>query len=85
MTCKACTNALDHPRSPEFAPNCDSCCARAIASTSMFQASIDTVAKSPQYRMALAHFFPGPGTEQQRGDRMAREWLQRIRAKGVAA
>lgn len=83
--CDACTNAREHPLSAKFEAGCESCCARAIASTSMFQGSIDGIAKSPQYRMALAEFFPGPGTEQQRGDRMAREWLQRIRAKGVAA
>lgn len=79
MTCKACDHAEKHPASAQFALGCDSCAARAIATTSIFDDSIAATVKSPQYRMAMAQFFPG---REQHGDALAKQWLdQLVKAK----
>lgn len=75
MTCDACDNAERHPASAQFEPGCDSCAARAIATTSVFHDSIAATVKSPQYRMALAQFFPG---REPHGDALAKQWLDRL-------
>jgi hypothetical protein len=76
--CPSCERAESEPLRPEFRASCQSCCARAIASTSRFRASIGEIAKSAPYRLALAQFFPG---KEEEGDMLARKWLQRIKAQ----
>lgn len=76
MNCDECDQAIAEPARYGFADACEGCKARAIAVTTIFHDSIESSQKSPQYRMALAQFFPG---KEQEGARLVREWFVRLR------
>jgi hypothetical protein len=78
VTCPDCLHAEEHPNTVRMTNGCDGCAARAIACTTIFHDSIANSVKSPQYRMALAQFFPG---REQQGQALIVGWFRRLQAQ----
>lgn len=58
MTCPDCTNAQAHPLSGRFTHGCDGCAARALSRDPRFFEAAREGKFTPDYRGALAQFFP---------------------------
>ena len=58
MTCPACANAQQHPLSGKFHADCEGCCARALSRDPRFFVAAKEGRLTPEYRGALAQFFP---------------------------
>jgi hypothetical protein len=73
MTCPACDNAREHPNSGIYQMRCQGCSARALARTPEFHEAAKAGAMTPNYRMALAQFFPGREAE---GHSLVKGWVR---------
>lgn len=70
MTCHACTEAMTAPTTVHMQDGCDGCKARALAVT-----RVDLLGRK-QAMEAIAKVF---GDQAQRGEKLVREWLQRLK------
>jgi hypothetical protein len=73
MSCVACDNAREHPLSGIFQQGCDGCAARALARSPEFHEAAKAGAMTPNYRMALATFFPAREAE---GHKLVKGWVR---------
>ena len=76
MSCKGCEAAAKKPDTVEFGPDCEQCCARAIACTTVIRQALAEGEQLPQFRRAIAHFFPG---REQHGRELVKAWWRKLR------
>lgn len=70
MNCEACTRAMEKPTTARMQDGCDGCKARALAVT-----RVDLLGRK-QAMEAIAKVF---GDQAQRGEKLVRDWLQRMK------
>lgn len=75
MTCRPCELAKEQPDHAEFAPDCEQCCARAIACTTVIRSDL-ALGDTPRFRRTVAQFFPG---REQHGQELVKAWWRQLR------